>query len=99
MYKSRMMSQVPVAHACNSSNSGGRDQEDRGLKPAPGKQFKRPYIQKKPITEKGWWSGSRGRPRVQTPVPQKEEEEEEEERVIEGETDQSTLYACVDLSQ
>jgi hypothetical protein len=25
---------VPVAHACNPSYSGGRDQEDRGLKPA-----------------------------------------------------------------
>jgi hypothetical protein len=24
--------------------------------------------QKKPITKKGWWSGSRCRPRVQTPV-------------------------------
>jgi hypothetical protein len=28
------ISQAPVAHACNSSYSGGRDQEDRGLKPA-----------------------------------------------------------------
>jgi hypothetical protein len=27
-------SQVLVAHACNPSYSGGRDQEDRGLKPA-----------------------------------------------------------------
>jgi hypothetical protein len=26
--------QVPVAHACNPSYSGGRDQEDLGLKPA-----------------------------------------------------------------
>jgi hypothetical protein len=25
---------VPVAHACNPSYSGGRDQEDRGLNPA-----------------------------------------------------------------
>jgi hypothetical protein len=24
-----------VAHTCNPSYSGGRDQEDRGLKPAP----------------------------------------------------------------
>jgi hypothetical protein len=29
-----VLSQVPVAHACNPSYSGGRDQEDRGLKPA-----------------------------------------------------------------
>jgi hypothetical protein len=27
------MSQVLVAHACNPSYSGGRDQEDHGLKP------------------------------------------------------------------
>jgi hypothetical protein len=27
-------SQVPVAHACNPGYSGGRDQEDRGSKPA-----------------------------------------------------------------
>jgi hypothetical protein len=26
--------QAPVAHACNPSYSGGRDQEDQGLKPA-----------------------------------------------------------------
>jgi hypothetical protein len=26
--------QVPVAHTCNPSYSGGRDQEDRGSKPA-----------------------------------------------------------------
>jgi hypothetical protein len=26
-----------VDHACNPSYSGGRDQEDGGLKPAPGK--------------------------------------------------------------
>jgi hypothetical protein len=30
------LSWVPVAHACNPSFSGGRDQEDRGSKPAPG---------------------------------------------------------------
>jgi hypothetical protein len=30
-------SQVPVAHTHNPSYSGGGDQEDRGLKPAPGK--------------------------------------------------------------
>jgi hypothetical protein len=28
---------APVAHACNPSYSGGRDQEDHGSKPAPGK--------------------------------------------------------------
>jgi hypothetical protein len=28
---------VPVAHACNPSYSGGRDQDDHGKKPTPGK--------------------------------------------------------------
>jgi hypothetical protein len=28
------MSQVPVAHTCNPSYSGGRDQEYQGLRPA-----------------------------------------------------------------
>jgi hypothetical protein len=28
---------MPVAYACNPSYSGGRDQEDPGSKPAPGK--------------------------------------------------------------
>jgi hypothetical protein len=44
-------SQVLVAHACNSSYSGGRDQEDRGSKPALGK-FVRCYLEK-PITKTG----------------------------------------------
>jgi hypothetical protein len=33
-----------VAHACNPSYSGGRNQKDQGLKPAWGKQFMRPYL-------------------------------------------------------
>jgi hypothetical protein len=37
---------VPMVHACNPSNSGGRDQEDRGLEASPGKQFSRPYLRK-----------------------------------------------------
>jgi hypothetical protein len=32
--KQQTKSEVPVAHICNSSYSGGRDQEDLGLKPA-----------------------------------------------------------------
>jgi hypothetical protein len=28
---------APVAHACNPSHSGVKDQEDCGLKPVPGK--------------------------------------------------------------
>jgi hypothetical protein len=34
-----------VAHACNSSYSGGRDQEDLCLKPAQGNSS-RPYLEK-----------------------------------------------------
>jgi hypothetical protein len=30
------LSPVPLAHACNLSYSGGRDQEDHGSKPAQG---------------------------------------------------------------
>jgi hypothetical protein len=39
-----ILSQVPVAHACNHSYSGGRDQEDQGLKPAWANSL-RPYLE------------------------------------------------------
>jgi hypothetical protein len=52
---------VLVAHAGNPSYLGGRDQEDRGSKPAQANSSQDP-ISKKPITKKGWWSGSRCRP-------------------------------------
>jgi hypothetical protein len=42
-----------VAHTCNSSYSGGRDQEDQGSKPAQANSSQDP-IWKKPITKKGW---------------------------------------------
>jgi hypothetical protein len=45
--------QVLVAHFCNSSCLGGRDQEDCGSKPAQ---------VNKPFTKKGWQSGLRYRP-------------------------------------
>jgi hypothetical protein len=38
-------SQVPVAHACIPSYSGGRDQDCR-LKPAQANNFTRPYLEK-----------------------------------------------------
>jgi hypothetical protein len=41
-----------VAHACNPSYSGGRDQEDRSSKPAQANSSRDP-ISKKPITKKG----------------------------------------------
>jgi hypothetical protein len=45
-------SQAPVALACNPSDSGGRDQEDHGSKPAQANSSARPYL-KKPFTKKG----------------------------------------------
>jgi hypothetical protein len=43
--------------SCNPTYSGGKDQEDHGSKPALANSS-RDTILKKPITEKGWWSGS-----------------------------------------
>jgi hypothetical protein len=47
---------VPVAHACNHSYSGGRNQEHHGSKPTGAKKkkqmFTRPYL-KKPFTKMG----------------------------------------------
>jgi hypothetical protein len=60
---------APVTHACNPSFSGGRNQEDRGSKPAQVNSLWDP-ISKKPFIKKGWWSGSMSRPWVQTPIPQ-----------------------------
>jgi hypothetical protein len=38
---------VLVAHACNPSYSGGRDQEDHGLKPVQGNSSRdSPYLEK-----------------------------------------------------
>jgi hypothetical protein len=37
IYKKETTSQVLVAHTCNPSYSGGRDQKDLGSKPAQGK--------------------------------------------------------------
>jgi hypothetical protein len=54
-------SQILVDHAYNLSYSGSRDQEDGGLKPTRANSLQYP-ISKKPITKKGWWSGSRCRP-------------------------------------
>jgi hypothetical protein len=35
-----------VAHTCNPSYSGGRNQEDCGSKPAQGKEYMRLYLEK-----------------------------------------------------
>jgi hypothetical protein len=36
----------PVAHACNPSYSGGRDQEDHSLKPAQASSSRDPVLKK-----------------------------------------------------
>jgi hypothetical protein len=41
-----------LAHACNPSYSGGRDQEDHGSKPAGANSSTRPYLEK-PTTKIG----------------------------------------------
>jgi hypothetical protein len=46
-----------VSYICNPSYSGGRDQEDHSSKPAWANSSRDP-ISIKPITKKGWWSGS-----------------------------------------
>jgi hypothetical protein len=40
------ISQTLVAHACNPSYSGGRDQEDLSSKPAQANSSARPYLEK-----------------------------------------------------
>jgi hypothetical protein len=42
----KKQSWVLVAHACNPSNLGGRDQEDCGLKPAQANRSVRSYLEK-----------------------------------------------------
>jgi hypothetical protein len=53
------ISQELVAHACNASYSGGRDQENPGLKLAWANSSQ--DLSKKPITKKVWSSSSRCR--------------------------------------
>jgi hypothetical protein len=58
-----------VAHACNPSYSGDRDQEDHGLMSVQANSSGDPILKKKKNHhKKGWWSGSRCMPWVQTPV-------------------------------
>jgi hypothetical protein len=46
------ISQAPVAHACNPSYSGDRNQEDHGSKPAQANSSQEPYLEK-PFTKIG----------------------------------------------
>jgi hypothetical protein len=52
MNKNYAWSQGLVAHACNPSYSGGRDQEDQGSKPARANSSARPCLEK-PFTKTG----------------------------------------------
>jgi hypothetical protein len=56
---------APVAHACNPSYSGDRNQEDQGSLVLETLSWKYP------TQKKGWWSGSRGRSWIHDPVLQK----------------------------
>jgi hypothetical protein len=68
------------AHTYNPSHSGGRDQEDCGLKQAQVNSSQDPIL-KKPITEKkgvgGWWSGSRCRPEFKPQYQEKKKKRPE----------------------
>jgi hypothetical protein len=44
-----------MAHTCNPSYAGGRDQEDHSLKPARA-IVQETLSQKKKITKRGWWA-------------------------------------------
>jgi hypothetical protein len=67
---------VPVAHTCNLSYSEAEIRRiNHWRKPTQANSSWEP-ISKKPFTKKCWWSDSRCRPWVQTPIPPKREEEE-----------------------
>jgi hypothetical protein len=51
-FQRSQLCQAPVAHACNPSYSGGRDQEHLGLKPGWANSSPDPIL-KMPITKKG----------------------------------------------
>jgi hypothetical protein len=51
--------QVLVAHTCNLSYPGSRDQEDGGSKPTWANSSRDPISKRQPHHKKGWWSGSR----------------------------------------
>jgi hypothetical protein len=46
-----------VAHTCNPTHPGGRDQENHSLKPVQANNLQK-TISKNLIIKKDWWSGS-----------------------------------------
>jgi hypothetical protein len=67
----KLCNQVLVAHACNPSYSGCRDQEDHGLKPARKNSSVRPYVENTSQERAGVAQGVGPEYKPQTPVPQK----------------------------
>jgi hypothetical protein len=57
LYQMEGKSRVLVAHTCNPSYSGGRDQKDQGSRPAL-KIVLETLSQLNPSQKKGWKSGS-----------------------------------------
>jgi hypothetical protein len=51
-----------MAHACDPSYSGGRDQEDRGSKPAQANSLQDSISKIPNQKKKGWWSGPEFKP-------------------------------------
>jgi hypothetical protein len=66
---------VPVAHACNPSYSGGRHQEDQGLKPAWANNFQGSILKKQTgVGDLAQWKSTclaSARPRVRSLAPKK----------------------------
>jgi hypothetical protein len=67
-----------MAHSCNPSYSGGRDQEYQNSKPAQANRSRDPIL-KKPFTKKGWWS-AQSVGRVQALVLQKQKKKKKRRR-------------------
>jgi hypothetical protein len=68
--KKQKLSQALVVHACNSSYSEGKIRRN-SVWSQPSQTVQETLSQKKPITKKGWWRGSRCKLWVQAPLPQK----------------------------
>jgi hypothetical protein len=75
---------MPVAHACNPSYSGGRNQEDRGSKPSWANSLQDCIlkIEKKGKKKKDWWSGSRCRALSSNPSTGKKKKKKKERNTV-----------------
>jgi hypothetical protein len=66
-----------MAHTCNPSYSGGRDQDDHGLKPAQANSSARPYHEK-PFTKIGLVEWLKVKAPSSSPTTTKKKKKEEE---------------------